>query len=214
MTIYGCLLTTPTINVYYEINFHIQNRNSKAALAMLKEHPLQSRFYDGDGLTHLHIAVSKGLTDVAIYLMKQGCNVNFADCEGNTALTLAMQNLPFERDTECIYYLLYYGGNLAQKNKEGLNALGIFAERNLFRKKNIHHALLLAIKSCKLSDIKIAELLHDAKWPISAVLDIQKPNVISIMEEMDDNARRRILPSQTMSSFNTPRSQYRRPQRH
>ncbi|XP_008213667.1 putative ankyrin repeat protein RF_0381 [Nasonia vitripennis] len=176
--------TVENIQRYYEIKFHIRERNSKEALAMLKKYPSQSSFYNVDGSTHLHSAVFEGLLEVSVYLMKNGCDVNFVDNQGNTALTIAMQNLPFERDSECIYYLLYYGANLAHKNKAGLNALRIFAQRNCFNRRQIHDGFLHVINTCDLSDMEIAALLYEAYWPISAVLKIQRPNVISMMKAM------------------------------
>ncbi|OXU28803.1 hypothetical protein TSAR_009281 [Trichomalopsis sarcophagae] len=169
---------------YYEIKFHIREKNTKEVLEMLMEHPLQSSFYNVDGSTHLHTAVSAGLLEVCVYLMKQGCDVNFADNKGNTALTIAMQYLPFENDSECICYLLYYGANLAHKNKAGLNALGIFAQRNCFDRRQIYDGFIHVINTCDLSDMRIAALLYEAYWPITAVLKIKRPNVILLMKAM------------------------------
>ncbi|MDR1435145.1 MAG: ankyrin repeat domain-containing protein [Puniceicoccales bacterium] len=86
--------------------------------SLLKQYPDLIHGTDNEGRTLLIHAVLFRREDVIVFLLKRNCPLDIQDCEGNTALSHAVQ----KGYLEAVVLLLYGGANPNIYNKKGFKA--------------------------------------------------------------------------------------------
>lgn len=156
------------------------------AIQYFKRYPEQISYVDCEGDTHLHLAAKAGDSEVVEFLINNGVDVNAVNSFGNTPILMVTPG--DERMRKVVDLLIREGANVAHKNHRGINALILFRKKFMLRsKKWFGREVCRGLRHLDISDIEMATLLREAKWPIRCAVWTRKPSVTDLMIKMGED---------------------------
>ncbi|OXU28800.1 hypothetical protein TSAR_009278 [Trichomalopsis sarcophagae] len=156
------------------------------AIEYFLNNPREIGYVDCEGDTHLHLAARAGDSEVVEFLINNGVDVNAVNSFGDTPILMVTPG--DDRMRKVVDLLIREGANVTHKNRRGINALILFRKKFMPRsKKWFGREVCRGLRCLDISDIEMATLLREAKWPIRCALWTRKPSVTDLMIKMGED---------------------------